>query len=137
MPGARSALGVFAVLWLNLVLQPCAMAFGGDGECPSCPPEMDHSGMSHHGDARDSSSVDVPCATTSFDCALVDDYSHDGRGGQLKLKDVPNNTSVAIIETNIVLPNVPRLALRNFDRYRFAAPGAAPPLNVLYCVYLK
>lgn len=97
---------------------------------------MGHSGMSRHVGSLDSASSDVPCATSGFDCTLVDDYSHD-RGGYVKLKDAPSNASVAIIETNLVLPNVPRTMLQNFDRYTFAAPGAAPPLNVLFCVYLK
>jgi hypothetical protein len=98
---------------------------------------MDHSGMSHPGGSHDSAASDVACATSGFDCALADDYNYDSRGGHLKLKDVPNGASAAIIETNLVLPNVPRAMLQDFDRYTFAAPGAAPPLNVLYCVYLK
>jgi hypothetical protein len=95
---------------------------------------MDHSGMSHHGDSHDSANSEAPCATSGFDCTLVDDYNHD-RG--VKLKDAPSNASVAIIETNPVLPNVPRTMSQDFDRYSFAARGAAPPLNVLFCVYLK
>jgi hypothetical protein len=98
---------------------------------------MDDSGPSRHGASHDSASADVACASGGFDCTLVDDYSHDGRGGHLKLKDAPNNASVAIIETNPVLPNVPRTMSQDFERYSFAALGAAPPLNVLYCVYLK
>lgn len=135
MPGARRALGFFIVVWLNLALQPCAVALE-DNECPNCPPVMDHSGMLHHGDSHDPAGSEVPCATSGFDCALVDDYSHD-RGGYVKFEDAPNNASVAIIETNLVLSNVPRTMSQGFDRYSFAAPGAAPPLNVLYCVYLK
>jgi len=122
------------------------MALEGDAECPKCPSTMDHSGMSHHGDSgekphhgnsQDSADSDVPCATSGFDCMLVDEFGHDNRSGELKLKDVPNHTSLGIIQTNIALPNVPQMALRNFERYAFAAPRAAPPLNVLYCVYLK
>lgn len=133
---ARRALGYFAVVWLNLALQSCAMALEGDEECPHCPPEMDHSGMSHHGNSHDSTNAEMPCGTSGFDCTLVDDYSHD-RGGYVKLKDAPNNASVAIIETNLVLPNLVRTMLQFGDRCTFAPPGAAPPLNVLYCVYLK
>jgi hypothetical protein len=129
-------MGSFAVVWLNLALQPCAIALEGNEQCPRCPPEMDHSGISHHGDSHDSANSEVPCATSGFDCTLVDDYSHD-RGGYVKLKDAPNNASVAIIETNLVLPIVSRTTLQNFDRYTFASPVTAPPLNVLYCVYLK
>jgi hypothetical protein len=132
--GARRALGFFAVVWFNLALQPCAIAL--EEECPRCPPEMDHSGMSHHGDSRDSANSETPCATSSSDCTLLDDYSHD-RGGYAKLKDAPNNASVAVVDTNLVPSNVSRTMSQGVKRHTFAAPGAAPPLNVLYCVYLK
>lgn len=97
---------------------------------------MDHIGMSHHGDSHHSPTSEAPCAKSGFDCTLVDDYNHD-RGGYVKLKDAPHNASVAIIDTNLLPPNAPRTMLQDVDRYTFAAPGAAPPLNVLYCVYLK
>jgi hypothetical protein len=128
-------MGFFAVVWLNLALQPCAIALEGNEECPRCPPEMDHRG-SHHGDSDDSANSEAPCATSSFDCTLVDDYNHD-RGGYAKLKDAPNNAPVAVVDTNLAPWHVSRTTSKNVDRYTFAAPGAAPPLNVLYCVYLK
>ena len=133
---ARRALGVFAVVWLNLVLQPCAIAFEDSEECPRCPAEMDGSGMSHHGDSHDSGNSAAPCATSGSDCTFVDDYSHD-RGGYAKLKDAPNNASVAVVDTNLVPSNVSRTMSQGVKRHTFAAPGAAPPLNILYCVYLK
>jgi hypothetical protein len=129
-------MGFFAVVWLNLALQPCAVALEGDEECPRCPPEMDHSGMSHHGDSHDSANSEAPCAASGFDCTLVDDYNHD-RGGCAKLKNAPDNASAAVVDTNLVPSNVSWTTPQNVDRYTFAAPGAAPPLNVLYCVYLK
>ena len=135
--GARCALAFIAVVWLNLALQPCAVALERDGDCPNCPPAMVHSGMSQHGGSHEPASSDVPCATTGFDCMLGDDYSHDGRCGQGKLKDAPDNGSAATIETNLGPRNLPRTILQKLDRDMFAAPGVAPPLNVLYCVYLK
>jgi hypothetical protein len=129
-------MGFFAVVWLNLALQPCAVALEGNEECPHCPTEMDHRGMSHHGDSHDSAGSDAPCATSGSDCMLVDDYNHD-RGGYVKLKDAPNNAPVAVADTNVVPSNVSRTMLPIVNRHTFAAPGAAPPLNVLYCVYLK
>lgn len=133
---ARSAVAFFAIVWLNLVLQPCAIAFDGTEDCPRCPPETEHSGMSHHGDSHDSASTGIPCATSSSDCTFVDNYNHD-RGGYTKLKDAPNTASVAIVDTNLVPSNVSRTMPRNRNRHAFIPPGGAPPLNVLYCVYLK
>ena len=92
--------------------------------------------MSHHGESYDSASPEAPCATSGSDCTLVDDYTH-GRGGYAKLEDPPNNASVAVVDTNLVPSNVSLRTSQNVDRYTFAASGAAPPLNVLYCVYLK
>ena len=135
--GARSALAVSAVVLLNLVLQPCALALESGGQCPNCPPATDHSVTAHHGGANPSAGLDIACATSGFDCMLVGDYSHDGRDGHFKAKDAPDNPSPAVIQTGLALPNPARSMLQNFDRYSLAVPGAAPPLHVLYCVYLK
>jgi hypothetical protein len=139
IPGARRALGFLVVVWLNLALQPCAMALDGDGDhgCPHCPPEMDHSGMSGHAGGSHPTSPGVPCAVDAFDCMLADDYSHDGRGGQKTLKDAPDSGSAAILQTRILVPDLRREPSPGAVRYRFVAPGTSPPLNVLFCVYLK
>jgi hypothetical protein len=129
-------MGFFAVVWLNLALQPCAIALEGNEECPRCPPEMDHSGMSHHGDSHDSADFEAACATSGSDCILVDNYNHD-RGGYAKLKDAPNSAPVAVVDTNLASSHVSRTISQNVNRRAFITPGAAPPLNVLYCVYLK
>lgn len=137
IPGARRALGFFVVVWLNLALQPCAMAQDGDRGCPHCPPEMDHSGMSGHAGGTHSTSPGVPCALDAFDCMLADDYSYDGRGGQKPLKDAPDSGSAVILETRILVPDLRRLPAPGAVRHKFVTPGTSPPLNVLFCVYLK
>jgi hypothetical protein len=68
---------------------------------------------------------------------LADDYSHDGRGGQKTLKDAPDSGSAAILQTRILVPDLRREPSPGAVRYRFVAPGTSPPLNVLFCVYLK
>ncbi len=133
IPGARRALGFFVVVWLNLALQPCAMAQDVDRGCPHCPPEMDYSGMSRHAGGSHPTSPGVPCALDAFDCMLADDYSHDGRGGQ----NAPDSGSAAILATRILVPEFLRLPTQGTVRCSFVAPGTSPPLNVLFCVYLK
>ena len=44
IPWARRVLGAFVVVCLNMALQPCAMAFGGDHDCVHCPPAITDEG---------------------------------------------------------------------------------------------
>jgi hypothetical protein len=124
IPGARRALGFVVVVWLNLALQPCAMALDGDRGCPHCPPEMDHSGMSGHAGGSRPTSAGVPCAVGAFDCMLAGDYSHDGRGGQKTLKDAPDSGSAATLQTRILVPDLRHVPSPGAVRYKFVAPGA-------------
>lgn len=136
-PGARVVLVLFGIAWLALALQPCTIALEGDAECPNCFPAMDRSGISHLDGSHSSAAPNIACAASGSDCAFADGYHHDSRGGQLRLKDIPNAAAAAIVETNLVLPNAPRAMLQDFGRYTVAALGTARPINVLYCVYLK
>ena len=126
-----SALGLFAAVWFSLAVQPCAMAFETDHDCPHCPPAHEHEMAMHHGHHQAESS----CASLQASCDDIDDASLDGRTGQLKVKnaaDVP----VAI---------TPYIADVTARTYRQMYPPTGPPgphrngpaLNVLYCVYLK
>jgi hypothetical protein len=137
VPGARSALGLLAVVCLSLSLQPCAMASGDDAGPPHCPPVNDHSGMSQTAAAQDSARLTVPSSASCSDCLLFGDYSRDARDGQVKLKNTQPVAPIAITDTNTALSYIHRTALRNDVRYRFATPGVSPPLNLLHCVYLK
>ena len=134
----RGALGVLIGLWLNFALLPCAMAFDTveDHQCPHCPPahstEHGDHGMSAHASETDQ----MPCSTGASDCSLVDDFKHDGRNVQLKLKDIPGDVP-------LVLP--PPLEQRwsaQAAAHVACGPGRSPPpghqipLNILYCVYL-
>ena len=129
----QRALGLFAAVWLNLALQPCAMAMAADHDCPHCPPQHEHEMAGHHGHAVQADKA--PCASMDSACGGLDDASLDGRGGQLKLKDF-GDLQVVIVPA--------------FDDWAAVAettspvstgppdwPGGAPPVHVLNCVYLK
>lgn len=58
-------LGVFVAVWLNLAVQPCAMALGLDRDCPHCPP-VQHEDMAHHG--HHAEEVDAGCDSLLSDC---------------------------------------------------------------------
>jgi hypothetical protein len=139
LPGARRVLVLLIVAWLNLALQPCAMALGADPvpDCPHCPSAQasEDAAQAMHA-AADAA---MPCATSVGsvgDCDSLDEMRADSRAGELKVKDAPGDQPVALL---------PAAAL--VDQWAFAAPAAlpvrcncpaaSPPLNVLYCVYLK
>jgi hypothetical protein len=131
----RRALGLFVAVWLNLVLQPCAMAWGvaADPDCMRCPPaEMQqHAGMHGNMDHK------MPCVDGMADCAIVDALHHDGRSGELKLKDAPVEMPVAIAPHELTLPFQPPVDAITRPRCASVPAGTPPPLHVLHCVYLK
>ena len=126
-------LAVVAVLWLNLAVGPCAMAFGADSDCPHCPPSQEDPMAAHHGGHGDEAAPG--CDTARADCGELDEFSLDGRSSLSKLKD----------KTEIVpiLPAVPPEI--TFDPVACSTtaadpPGptaAPPPIHLLNCVFLK
>jgi len=129
------ALGLFVAVWLNLALQPCAMAFEADDDhdCPHCPPAQtqEHGGM--HGNMDNK----MPCADGLSDCAIVEDLNVDGRGGQFKLKDAPVDTFLAIAPQELAQPFHQLTSATLHRRHTSVHAGASPPFYVLNCVYLK
>ena len=130
----RRALGLFVAVWLNLALQPCAMALEADDDhdCPHCPPAQVH----EHGDMHGNMDNKMPCADGLSDCAIVEDLNHDGRSGQFQLKDAPVDIPVAIAPHELAEPFRQVATERPPPRYASVHAGAPPPLHVLYCVYL-
>lgn len=122
---------VFA-LWLNLAVQPCAMAFGSDHDCPHCPPSQEDPMAAHHGGHGDE--AEAGCDTLPADCGDIDEFSFEGRSSLSKLKD--KTEIVAILPT--VVPAV------TFDPVAYSTtaadpPGltaAPPPKHLLNCVFL-
>jgi len=131
----RSALGLFAAVWLNLALQPCAMAYEveNDHECPHCPPAE----MQGHHDMHAGMDAEIPCADGMSDCGLDGDFSHDARGGQSKFKPGHGDTPVAIVAAEIPTTVQSLARQRSPPRITTAHLVASTPLYVLNCVYLK
>ena len=135
---ARHGFAGFVVVWLNFALQPCAMAFeeSNDHECPHCPPAH----TSDHGDhampGHSPASSESPCATSSIDCSLIDDFRYDGRNTELKLKNAPSDVPVAVHPGIGPIPQPRSIAEVRWHPTRSPPPGKQTPLNVLYCVYL-
>lgn len=112
---------------LGLAFQPCVMAMDVDTDhpCPHCPTGATQ--MQHHQD---------PQLQKVADCDYVDIYSHDSRTAQSKAKDTLDNLPVVV--DSAFSFDVPRFVA---DAYKRASPSArhssGPPLNILYCIYLK
>ena len=138
-PWARRVLGMFVVVCLNMVMQPCAMAFSSaaDHDCPHCPTSMSEEGAAHSMQhATDSDSSSTPCDAGLSQCMVDDEASVDSRTLSIKIKDAPADMPLAIASSIPVIvfadysPALPRSSIRSW------LPGNPPSLNVLYCVYL-
>jgi hypothetical protein len=142
----RSVWSLLAVLWLNMAVLPCAMAFeSSDHDCPHCPPadERQMAGRHSHGDEQQMAGghkhgderAQLPGAKTKSQCCDLDEASIDTRTGKLKVKDsgdVEFFASPAIIESPTWCTGHVATTADPPD-----ICGSSPPLHVLYCVYLK
>ena len=129
----RKVLGLLTVLWLNMAVLPCAMAFESAETCPHCPPADEHEMASHHGHGE--AKAQPACATAQVECCDLDEASVDTRGSKLEVKPA----SEVVFVTAPPIPAVPARA--SVQRHVASDPpdisGTSPPLHVLYCVYLK
>ena len=128
----RKALGLFAAVWLNLALAPCAMAYEAPGEhdCPDCPPvEM----QGHHG-MHEGMAVEMPCADDLNDCMIDEDVNHDVRGGKLELKD--STPVILYASADADCGDAAPQRRIPVPRYSMVHPGAPPPLHLLNCAFL-
>ena len=112
---------MLAVVWLGMVFQPCLMAADVGDHCPHCPTPM----------------TEGCGGGVSEGCTYIDRVDYDGRVPYIKLTDeTPDENPVlfAALAEEIPLPKNP------------CATGPpvgtrpdlhAPPLNVLFCVYLN
>jgi len=125
----RRALGLFVAVWLNLALQPCAMAYEVDDQVPM--QMQGHGGMHHDMDEQ------APCADSLSDCSIVADLNCDGRGGQVKFKDLSNDIPLAIADFVSPLRFQRLRDTKSLPRCASLHSGAPPPLYVLHCIYLK
>lgn len=135
-PRSLRALGLFVAVWLNLALQPCAMALAEQDEpdCPHCPPSQMQA--HEHGAAHGAMERDVPCADGAGDCAVVDSINHDGRSGQPNLKAPGADLPIAVTtDVPAIMPLRPSRSTSSPEPL-YHVTGSPPPLHVLYCVYL-
>ena len=129
----RKVLGLLTVLWLNMAVLPCAMAFESAETCPHCPPADEHEMASHHGHGDVEARPD--CVTAQVECCDLSEASVDTRGGKLVVKP----SSEVVFVTAPAIAKVPSRASGHLrcDSDPPDIPGTSPPLHVLYCVYLK
>ena len=141
---ARSVLGVFVVVLLNLVVQPCAMALGGmsDHDCPNCPPSHADEHAHHAMQGNDMAGhqmapSEMPCATDATNCSLAEELNYDGRTVKLEPKDSPSDSPIAIHPAVVnVLAQRPAETTGWYNS-RSPPPTPSVPLNIRNCVYLK
>ena len=105
------------------------MAFGGEPDCPHCPPAQENEASAHHGDE-----VNAGCDSLQSQCDDTDQFSFDGRHGNNKTKDkVDLPVGISAL--------APELCI---ERAAFIPGGVdpplldatSPPLHILYCVFL-
>jgi hypothetical protein len=125
---------MLVVVWLNMALQPCAMAFGNEQDCPQCPPA--HSREMPSQDSHDRALEDAPCYVGASQCAFSDDYNYDGRSVQIKVKDAPSDVPVAIAPAVVGLSLADTVSASLGPDDPSHRPGVPRSLNILYCVYL-
>ena len=120
----RRMWAVLPAIWINLAFQTCAMAAVPHDDCPHCPPGMHDSGMAMA--PMDPWDCDV---TESIDDPdLVGPASKsDRRVGRLEF-----SVSGSWSATPTLLSHDIRTR-----HYKSVQSVHGPPLNVLYCVYLK
>lgn len=140
----RGVLGMLVIAWLNIAVQPCAMALGSieDHDCPRCPPshadeQPEHLMHDQHMAAEDSASSAMPCATPATDCSFLDELNCDGRAVKLEIKDAPSDVSVAVLPAYVSELAIRPAKVRGWHGTRSPPILSSVPLNVYYCVYLK
>ena len=125
-------LGVLGLFWLNLVVAPCALAFGAEHDCPHCPTEQAGEMAAHHG--HHEKTAGAGCDALASDCDDLGNFTSEGRSAQPKLKDKAEPVSTAP-------PAVPDIPI---DIVAFVTTVADPPdpdpvfppLHLLNCVFL-
>ena len=126
----RRWLGVAVAVWLNLAVQPCAMALGLDSDCLHCPP-TDHEEMSaHHG--HHEAEAEAGCDPSSG-CGEVDEFSLDGRFSCSKAKDkFDDNLFVA---SPLVAELISTVGYSTTAADPPQTPAVSQPLYLINCVF--
>ena len=129
----RRGLGLLAIVWLNLALTPCAIAFDAESGCAHSPPSG-HQGMAghhDHGEQKDAHS----CASMQEACCEIADASVDTRGSTIEIDDSTDLEVLAAYPPD-------QSATKTLSSYLTTTdppdpPAGFRPLHNLFCVYLK
>jgi hypothetical protein len=129
----RRGFGLLAIVWLNLALTPCAVAFDAENGCAHNPPSghQDMAGHHDHGEQQEVHS----CASMQNACCEIADASVDSRGGKFEFGDSTDFEVPAAYPPD-------QLATKTLARYLATTDPPDPPnelraLHKLFCVYLK
>ena len=128
---ARSRwLGIAVAVWLNLAVQPCAMALGLDSDCPHCPPSDDEQMSAHHG--HHSNDVEAGCDPSSG-CGDADEFSIDGRSSFSKAKDKFDDDPTVV--TPLVAELISPVGYSTTAADPPRTPANSQPLYLINCVF--
>lgn len=131
----RSVWALLAVLWLNMAVLPCAMAFQSDDhDCPHCPPADEHAMAGHHGHGQDKSQAGESCATSQSQCCDLTAATVDTRSDKVKVRDASDVEFFAVPAIAVFSPWPAAHETAAADPPD--PPGNFRPLHALYCVYL-
>lgn len=152
----HASLALLTFAWLNVVLQPCAMAMsGGSGDSDHLASGHVHEQVSHgdamaelghamveghandHGDlpGDETQSHCTDCSGDLAGCAHLSDINKSERAKQSAPDQVVTWLALPAMDcAQPVDPGPPPVSSSASDAARLS--GAFPPLNVLYCVYL-
>ena len=136
----RRGLGLLLV-WLNLVVTPCAMAIEVEHSCPHCLPEQmqamgGHEGHATEGHRGHAEAVEAPsCSAVQSDCCDRAAASVDSRGGKPGEDNPSDGSLVPPPAYTGLLDDVRQLRVTPGAQPP-EPPGNSPPPRVLFCVYL-
>lgn len=125
---SRRIAAILAVVWLNMAVLPCAMAFSVDDGCPNYQPAAEQE-LAHHGQASDAN-----CKTLQSDCCDLAAANANTRAS--KIENLSDDLELLLSPTQAW----PALAAKPIPVNATRPPDpdwTHPSLHVLNCVYLK
>lgn len=130
---ARGVAGLLAVLMLNMVVLPCAMALGlEDPNCVHRPSAEQHDMAGHHGHHGHQQEANSACADVQ--CCDIDPASVETRSWQQKVRDGGEWDAIPLADV-FMHPVCPPVRAERVPKPP-DPPGAFPPRHKLFCVYL-
>jgi hypothetical protein len=139
---ARRGLGVLVVVWLNLAITPCAMAFGAEHACDHMPTAGAHDMPGHHDHDADHQAANChgtnnkapSCDSLQAACCDLADVTFDARSDDKSLQKPSGNVALTASGYEALHVFQPATAGVAFD------PPDPPPeraaRHALFCVYL-